>query len=198
MFAQVIRGKVKDEGGLRKQWDLWDAELKPGADGFVGSTSGITDDGSMITIARFESPEAAKKNSDRPEQGQWWAETEKHLSDVSFVDSTELQIQTPGDPNKAGFVQIITGKVTDIERMKALDDEFGERMSQLRPDILGSINVIHPDGESFTTAIYFTNEAEARKYEAQQPPEGEKNPAEEYQKLMTDVAFLDIRDPQLR
>src|SRR5687768_8643115 len=198
MFAQVIQGKVKDEGGLRKQLDVWDADLKPGAEGFIGSTSGITEDGTLIMIARFESPEAAKKNSDRPEQGAWWAETEKHLSDVSFVDSTDVQIQTPGDPGKAGFVQIITGKVTDIDKMKALDAEMGEKMAQLRPDILGSMNVVHPDNESFHSAIYFTSEAEARKYEAQAPAPGEKNPGEEYQKLMTDMAFFDIRDPQLR
>jgi hypothetical protein len=198
MFAQVIQGKVKDEGGLRKQLDVWDADLKPGAIGFIGSTSGITDDGKMITIARFENEQAAKKNSDRPEQGAWWAETEKHLSDVSFVDSTDIQINTPSDPNKAGFVQVIQAQAKDINKMKALDEEFGDMMQKVRPDILGSINIVHPDGKTFTSAIYFTSEAEARKYEAQEVPAGERNPAEEYQSMMEGTpTFLDIREPRL-
>ena len=37
---------------------------------------GMCDDGTFVALARFESAEAARRNSDRPEQGEWWAECE--------------------------------------------------------------------------------------------------------------------------
>ena len=73
MFIQFIKAKVKDEQGLRSTMDRWDSELKPGADGYLGSTAGITGDGTFIALARFESEQAARRNSERPEQGQWWS-----------------------------------------------------------------------------------------------------------------------------
>ena len=63
MFVQVIEGKVSDRAALRRQLDRWNDELRPGATGFLGSTSGVTDDGVGFTIARFESAAAATANS---------------------------------------------------------------------------------------------------------------------------------------
>ena len=60
MFVQVIEGKVSDSSGLRRQLDRWQAELRPGAAGFLGSTGGVTDDGVGFAIARFESASAAQ------------------------------------------------------------------------------------------------------------------------------------------
>ena len=79
--------------------DKWVAEFGPGAEGWLGSTSGVTDEGTFVSLARFESPEAAKKNSDRPEQGAWWEETAALFSDrPEFHDSTTVEVDTPGDP----------------------------------------------------------------------------------------------------
>ena len=75
MFVQVIQGQVSDPERARAQLDKWVAEFAPGATGWLGSTSGVTDDGTFVSLARFESPEAARQNSDRPEQDQWWMET---------------------------------------------------------------------------------------------------------------------------
>ncbi len=68
MFVQVIQGRAKDPAGLRKQFQAWDNELRPRATGFLGSTAGVSDDGEFIALARFESEEAARANSDSPEQ----------------------------------------------------------------------------------------------------------------------------------
>jgi hypothetical protein len=68
VFIQVIRGRVTNAEGLREQLDRWVSELAPGADGWLGSTGGTTDDGHLVLGARFESPEAARRNSARPEQ----------------------------------------------------------------------------------------------------------------------------------
>ncbi len=66
MFVQVITAKVVDREGLSRQLDRWERELRPGAEGFLGSTSGATDEGRFIALVRFESEEAAQRNSDRP------------------------------------------------------------------------------------------------------------------------------------
>ncbi len=84
MFVQVITAKVVDAESLSRQLDRWERELRPGAEGFLGSTSGITEEGRLFALARFESEEAAQHNSDRAEQSTWWAETEKTLEDANF------------------------------------------------------------------------------------------------------------------
>src|SRR3954470_22646536 len=104
MFIQVISGTTNDREGLRRQSDRWNEEVRPGAAGFLGSTSGVTDDGRMIAVVRFESEEAARRNSARDEQGSWWAETEKYLEGVTFKESTEITTMLGGASNRAGFV----------------------------------------------------------------------------------------------
>src|SRR5437763_1325988 len=74
MFVQVIQGQVSDAARVRGQLDKWAEEVAPGAVGWLGSTAGVTDDGMLIALARFESEEAARRNSDRPEQAAWWAQ----------------------------------------------------------------------------------------------------------------------------
>jgi hypothetical protein len=66
MFVQVIQGQVSDAARVRAQLDQWVEQVAPGAVGWLGSTSGVTDDGTLIALARFESAEAARRNSDRP------------------------------------------------------------------------------------------------------------------------------------
>ena len=108
MFVQVIEGKVSDKAGLRRQMDRWEAELRPGAAGFLGSTGGVTDDGVGFAVARFESADAARANSERPQQGEWWAETEKcYDGPVSFTDSEDVEEFLSGGSNDAGFVQVM-------------------------------------------------------------------------------------------
>src|SRR5687768_13252868 len=118
MFVQVIKGRTSDAAGLRRQLERWTAELKPGAAGFVGSTSGVSDDGTFIALARFADAAAAKANSDRPEQGAWWTETSKYFDgEPSFRESTDVATMFDGGSNDAGFVQVMEG--TAVDRAKA-------------------------------------------------------------------------------
>ncbi len=73
MFVQVINGRTSQPEALAEAFDRWKAELSPGATGWLGSTGGVTDDGTVIAVARFESEEAARANSARPEQDAWWS-----------------------------------------------------------------------------------------------------------------------------
>ena len=77
MFVQVMEGKVSDFEAMRRRGEIWEQELRPGAVGFLGTTGGVTESGDSFVFARFDSEEAAHANSSRPEQGEWWAETER-------------------------------------------------------------------------------------------------------------------------
>ena len=197
MFAQIIRGKVSDPSAVRPVVDRWMTEMGPTAKGWLGSTSGVTDDNEVFVLVRFESEEAARANSDRPEQGVWWAEMEKVFDgQPTFQDSNDVQVDTSGDPDAAGFVQVMTGQVTDPDRAKQLMAAQPD-MRTLRPDILGSVSVGHEDGK-WTMVIYFTSEAEAREGEAKQMPPEALKAMEEMQALSVgQPEFLDLKTPWL-
>lgn len=197
MFAQIIRGKVSDPTAVRPVVDRWMAELGPTAKGWLGSTSGITDGNEVFVLVRFESEEAAQANSDRTEQGVWWADMETLFDgQPTFQDSNDVQVDTSGDPDAAGFVQVMTGQVTDPDRAKQLMAEQPD-MRTLRPDILGSVSVGHEDGK-WTMVIYFTSEAEAREGEAKQMPPEALKAMEEMQALSVgQPEFLDLKSPWL-
>ena len=61
MFIQVMQGRATNPDGIHAELDRWRAELQPGADpgadGWLGSTSGVTDDGRFIAVVRFASEE---------------------------------------------------------------------------------------------------------------------------------------------
>lgn len=195
MFVQVIQGKTEDAAGLRKQFERWQEELKPGATGYLGSTFGVTADGDAVGVARFESAEAAARNSDRPEQGEWWAETEKLFSGpVTFHDSSDVDVFLAGGSDAAGFVQVMQGRVNDLARAKELEAKANETMPTLRPDVIGSVRARYGDNE-FTEVVYFTSEAEARTGEAK--PMADEDAAEfaDWQDVVQVSRYYDITDP---
>ena len=194
MFVQVIQGTVTDADLLRRQLDRWRAELKPGATGYLGSTGGVTRDGQAITLARFESEEAARANSERPEQGAWWNETEKALADVTFRDCREVDTLLGGGSNDAGFVQFIQGRAKDQEELRRRTREMEDELRARRPDLLGALVAWHGDG-GFTQAVYFTSEEEARKQE--KVTEGDEARAEFMALIDGTPTFLDLPEPDL-
>jgi hypothetical protein len=200
MFAQVIQGRTSDPEGVRAAMDRWLEELRPGSIGWLGSTGGITEDGTFIAVARFESAEAAERNGQRPEQGRWWEETSRLFDgEVSFHDSEDVTVDMQGDPDQAGFVQVMQGRVSDPERAKELMAQIpSDVMAAFRPDVLGSV-VIGQDDGAWTQVIYFTSEADAREGERKEPPRDFQNAMEEMGKLSVgETTFLDLRQPLLQ
>jgi len=198
MFIQIIEGKVSDKAGLRRQLDRWESELRPGAAGSLGSTGGVTDDGVGFTIARFESAAAAKANSERAEQGAWWADTEKCFDGpVSFTDSQDVQEFRAGGSNDAGFVQVMKSYGgPDRATVNSLDKEFEKHAATMRPDLIGGIRIW--TGENSTVEVnYFTSEAEARANEKKEPPAELAALFEKYADVIANTQFLDLRDPWL-
>jgi hypothetical protein len=200
MFAQVIQGRTSDADGVRAALDRWLQDVRPGSVGWLGTTVGITDDGTVIAVARFESAEAASRNAQRPEQGRWWEETSRLFDgDVSFRDSEDVTVDLQGDPDQAGFVQVMQGRVTDVDRVKEVMAKIpSDAMAAFRPDVLGSVMIGHPDGE-WTQVLYFTSEAEAREGERKEPPAEFQVAMEDMGKLSVgETTFLDLRQPLLR
>jgi hypothetical protein len=198
MFVQVIQGQVSDAGQLRAALDRWVEELAPGASGWLGSTAGVTEDGRLVALARFESEEAARRNSDRPEQDKWWAETSKLFTgEVTFRDSRNVDIDINGDPDDAGFVQVIQGRGSDPDRARELMGQDSSEWAAFRPDIIGSVGVEH-DGGAYTMALYFTSEEAAREGERKEPPPELKAQMEEMDALTVGVPeFFDLKQPWL-
>ena len=195
MFVQIIQGKIKDADLLTRQLERWRQEIKPEARGYLGSTGGITADGTSIAMVRFDSEAAARANSERPEQGAWWNETEKAFDGpVTFTESSDTELLFDGGSNNAGFVQVMQGKVKDAAAFKKWQKDHEGQLKQIRPDLVGGIDAYQPDG-SFTSVAYFTSEAEARKNEKAM---GEDPMMGEYMSHMDgEMQFLDISKPDI-
>jgi hypothetical protein len=198
MFVQVIQGQVADAEELHAAIDRWAQDLAPGASGWLGTTAGVTEDGRFIALARFETEEAARQNSARSEQDQWWSETSKLFSgEVTFHDSTEVDVDTPGDPGEASFVQVMQGRTSDTKRSRELMQLDPDVWANYRPDVLGSLAVTYDDG-AYTTAIYFTSEEEARQGEQKEPPPELASAMDEMNSLSVgEMDFFDIKQPWL-
>ena len=198
MFVQVIQGQVSDPEQVRAAFDQWVRDLAPGAAGWLGSTAGVTEDGRFIALARFESEEAARRNSDRPEQDRWWSETARLFTDEpTFRDSTDVIPDVVGDPDTAGFVQVMQGRGSDPDRARELMSQDSSAWADFRPDIIGSIAAAH-EGGAYTMAIYFTSEEAAREGERKEPPPELKAQMDEMDALSLGVPeFFDLRQPWL-
>ena len=191
MFIQIIQGKCTRQDELRAMAERWVAEVGPGASGWLGGTYGFTDDDKFIGVVRFESKEAAMANSNRPEQTAW-AEQMMALMDgpVEFHDCDDVTLMMDGGSDKAGFVQVIRGKVSDPARLKSMMADT-TLLHEMRPEILGATLAIEPDG-TFTETVAFTDEQSARRGEQVQPP-AEVMADLDY--AMKDATFYDLHHP---
>lgn len=198
MFVQVIQGRVTDSAGMRAHVEKWASEIGADADGWVDSTAGVADDGTSIAFVRFESEEAARRNSERPEQGEWWAKTATFYADEpTFQNCTLVDADEYGDLGSAGFVQFMQGKVSDVARAREVMANDTVDWHALRPDIVSRVWAGTDDG-SWTMAIAFTSEEAAREGEQKElPPEAEAMMAELNALAEGEPTFVDLRDPWL-
>ncbi|MDP8992848.1 MAG: hypothetical protein M3N31_07350 [Actinomycetota bacterium] len=196
MFIQLIQAETSDAEALKSQLDTWTEELSAGAEGYLGATGGVSDDGQFFLMARFESEEAARANSDRPEQGSWWEETSKHLEgDVTFHDCAEVDTFLEGGSDDAGFVQVMQGRVQDRERLESIQDELLADLQEQRPEVLGMVQAW--DGDFLTQVVYFASEHTAREGEGKAIPEEVMERLNEWRSLVEDLTYIDLTDPWL-
>lgn len=195
MFIQVIQGRCSDEATMRRHMDRWTEDLSPGAEGWLGGTYGITDDGQFIAVVRFESREAAARNSLRPEQGAWWEEASRCFDgEVSFHDCDDAIVTLEGGSDDAGFVQVIQGRVDDPQHFRDFMAQPMDLLHQARPEIIGSTVAIDPDGW-FTETVAFRSEDEARAGESTAMPDEMSEQWTREMERMHDVRYLDLHHP---
>jgi hypothetical protein len=129
------------------------------------------------------------RNSDRPEQDRWWAETARLFTgEAAFKDSSDVVVDVIGEPDDAGFVQVMQGRGSDAERARELMAQDSSEWAAFRPEIIGTVAVGH-EGGAYTMAIYFTSEEAAREGERKEPPP-------ELQAQMEEMAALSIGEPE--
>jgi hypothetical protein len=196
MFVQIIEGRTGNPDALIDHGDRWQREVRPGAIGYLGVTSGVTADGRAIAIVRFEDESSARANAARPEQTAWFEGMAKlYDGDVSFTESSDTTEWLGGGSDEAGFVQVMKSTGVDRARVEKMDEAF-EPFAHLRPDLLGGLRIwTGPD--SCVDVAYFTSEAEARKGEQAEMPDELRKLMGEFEG-MGQTDYLDLTDPQLR
>jgi hypothetical protein len=102
-----------------------------------------------------------------------------------------------GDPDQAGFVQIMQGRGTDPERAMQLMTEDSDKWAAFRPDVIGSVAVGH-NGGAYTMVMYFTSEAAAREGERKEIPAELRANMDEMSKLSVgETEFFDLKQPMI-
>jgi len=201
MFVQVISGTVTDLEAFERLGDRWEAELRPGATGFLGATEGVTDDSRFVVMARFDSPAAAAKNSGRPEQDVWWQEMEKATDDVTVHDCSRVETLFGGGKDDAGFVQVMQGHIEDAakaDQMFAHAPDAERVLGAARPDVIGEVVAVHDDGNGYTDIVYFSSEADARANEKKKMPAEAQAMMQEFESALVVDEFLDLTRLHLR
>lgn len=113
------------------------------------------------------------------------------------VGCRDVTVDVQGDPDGAGFVQVMQGRSDDPERARQLMDQDSDKWAEFRPDVLGSVAIGHEDG-GYTMVMYFTSEAEAREGERKDPPPELQAQMEEMGKLSVgETEFFDLKQPLL-
>jgi hypothetical protein len=198
MFIRVIQGRATNPPGIRRDLGRWQRQLAVDADGWLGSTTGITEDGWSITVVRFASEAQARRNSDRPEQREWWRDASQHLARIVVHDASKVHTYGEGGADEAGFVQVIQGHIDDLERMASLGRDQEKVLAGEAPHILGMTVAEHTDRPGdFTQIVYFTSEQDARQFQPEPLFEADEPAQEERRSLMTNLRSFDLRDPQM-
>jgi hypothetical protein len=195
VFIQIIQGKCRNADEVHRLIDEWRDTMGPTAEGWLGGTYGITDDGEFVGVVRFESREAATRNSAKPEQDEWWSRMAQCFDgEATFHDCDDATIFLDGGSDDAGFVQVIQGRVADPERFRELMSGPMDMLHEQRPEIIGGTLAMEPDGW-FTETVAFRSEAEAREGEQREMPEQVQREMEQAMGQMQDVRYLDLHHP---
>jgi hypothetical protein len=162
MFVQVVRGVVADPVATFARLDDWLEHLAPGAEGWLGTTAGVTVDRELVSFVRFASAADARRSSDRVEQGLWWAGSVLLFTgDVVFDNYDDVEVLGDGGADGAGAVEVVLGRT----RSGRLGDDLRARMVALTADpALGAIGGLSGRSEDgrFTHAVWFCRSASAR------------------------------------
>jgi hypothetical protein len=160
MFVQVVRGVVRDPEETFARLDYWQQHLGPSAPGWLGTTAGVTKDRELVSFVRFASAADARRNSDRVEQGQWWADSARVFAgDVSFENYDDVLLFGNGGSDSAAVVEVLAGSVKRTRRPAELTSQLAAQGMKLSPGAIGGLVGLQDDGR-FTQAFYFCHAEE--------------------------------------
>ena len=197
MFIQVVQGRALDPPGIRRELNRWQRQLATDADGWLGATAGVTEDGWSVVVMHFDSEQQARRSSDRPEHRAWWREASQHLGEVAFHDAPKVRLFGDGRSDLAGYVQVIQGHIDDLERMASLGGNQ-EVLAREAPHILGVTVAEHADRPGdFTQILYFTSEQDAQRVAPAPLTDTEPPAQQERRSPMTNLRSFDLRAQQL-
>jgi hypothetical protein len=136
--------------------------LAPGAEGWLGTTAGVTADHELVSFVRFASAADARRSSDRVEQGLWWAGSVLLFTgDVVFDNYDDVEVVGDGGADGAGSVEVLLGRT----RSDRSADQLREGLAALAADpatgAIGGISGRSDDGR-FTHAVWFCRSAPGR------------------------------------
>lgn len=195
MFIQVIQGRCRDEDQLHRLTEEWSKDIAPGAEGWLGGTYGVADDGQFVAVVRFDSKDAAEKNSARPEQGEWWSRMQECFEGApTFHDCDDVTMFLDGGSDQAGFVQVIQGRLEDPAAFRDMLMQDTDALHEARPEILGGTFAIDDDGW-FTETVAFSSEQEARAGEQKEMPSPMREEFESVMASVQDLRYLDLQHP---
>lgn len=197
MFMQMIRGRPTDMDALRRQFQRWHDDLAPAAEGWLGTTAGLADQGDFVAVVRFESEDAARANAARAEQSDWWAQTSAALADATFSDYPQVDVYLDGEAEGNGFVQVFTGRVNDLERFRELGRDLAPKFLPYRPEETGDTVGWRSNGEFAFTGYYSSLEA-ARAGETREVPADLQAEWDTWHALAEDLSYFDLTDPWIR
>jgi hypothetical protein len=109
---------------------------------------------------------------------------------LEFHDCDDVTLMMDGGSDRAGFVQVIRGRVDDPAPLKAMLADTST-LHEMRPEIIGGTLAIEPDG-TFIETVAFTDEAAARQGERIEPPAEVRSTL---QHVMKDATFYDLHHP---
>lgn len=195
MHLQLVSGQAGDAEALVRQCRRWEAELAPGAAGWLGSSGGVTSDGRFALAFRFASAEGARASTRRPEHQAWWSDTRASLDGAAhLVETDDVTAVGGADPAPAGFVQMMRSRVQDRGRFEAVEARIAPAFVSLRPDFVCGFRAWFPDG-TLAAVDHFRSEAEARAGEAMELPDEVRAGHQEWLSLLEGTEWLDFSDP---
>jgi hypothetical protein len=198
VFIQVIQGRALDPPGIRRELNRWQRQLATDADGWLGATAGVTEDGWSVVVMHFDSERQARRSSDRPEHRAWWREASRHLGEVALHDAPRVRLFGEGRWEGAGYVQVVQGHLDELEGMASLGGDQEEALAREAPHILGVTVAEHADRlGDFTQILYFTSEQDAQRFAPELQADVAEPAQAERRGLLTNLRSFDLRDPQL-
>ncbi|MBW3577646.1 MAG: hypothetical protein KY462_07910 [Actinobacteria bacterium] len=195
IFVQIVQAGVDDAQAVRRSYDRWVRDLAPGADGWLASTAGISDDGHLISVMRFASPLAARLNSQRPEQDAWWRDLQQHLSDTRVIDC--VAVATFGDdrPDASGFVQIFQGRTSGLrDAMEQVAETAQHHIYEHGLDVVGGLIADHGD-DGFTEVVYYPPGDAASRRDPDQVGDQGLTLVDELSGPIWDLRTYELREP---